>query len=326
MKIKFFASILMICCLMSAGCSENDLPSTEFLVLMRDTTANSASIHQLTVSNNSLCLLSTPYFSLPDDNYNYDTIVYWDSDKIAVSFPSFDATVDSDKTVFWANPTDLFFEDWSLTRNDATWILSNSDIGYSSELAFDVNGRTYFPICFYVDTDIHVLCSSLTRADEFSVCVFIFDVDTHTIRTVCCDDSFHKYDISPVMYPADSFQCYPLVDGFLYNEGANIYHIDGVSGEMQILFNESMIMNDIPLKDSYREVYWFFDSASFCNDHYMLSIPAYNELSGWYVALYDSNLIYKGCVYITETQIVLYDANNKKISHLEGAFYAYCYL
>ena len=258
----------------------------DILVLTRDTTANTASIQQLTVSDNSLSLSSTTYFSLPDDNYDYDTIVYWDSDKIAVSVSSFDATMNSDKTIFCADPTDLFFE----------------------------------------DSDIHVLCSSLTRADEFSVYVFIFDVDTGTMRTVCCDDSFHQYDISPVMYPAEPFQCYPLADGFLYNEGANIYHIDGVSGEMRSLFDESMVMDDIPLKDSYRDVYWFFDSASFCNGCYMLSVPAYNELPGWYIVLYDSELIYRGCIHITETRIVLYDADNKEISRLEGDFCAYCYL
>ena len=90
--------------------------------------------------------------------------------------------------------------------------------------------------------------------------------------------------------------------------------------------------NDLPsteflvFKDSYRDVYWFFDSASFCNGCYMLSVPAYNELPGWYIVLYDSELIYRGCIHITETRIVLYDADNKEISRLEGDFCAYCYL
>lgn len=330
MRLKVLILIWMLCCLLSLGCSvsETNSLSMELLTLTQDTTSSLTSIHKLTVSNDSLILHPTPCFSLSLNNYDSNTIIYWDPDKIAVSQPSFTAESTSDTTILSANSTDLFYNNWSLTYNDDTWILENTEIAYSNKFVFEADNRTYSPICFYVDVDasyIHVLCNSLTVANDFSVDIFIIDVNTGHMEYVCCDDSFHQHNISPVQYPLDSFYCSPLSDGFLYNEGVRIFKINGESGELQILFDENIIMNDIPLQDSYRDIYSFFDSVSFRNNHYALSLPAYNELTGWYVAFYDSTLIYKGCIHISETKITLYDSDNNIVCDLEGAFHAYCY-
>lgn len=330
MRLKVLILSLMLCCLISLGCSENENNSLsmELLTLTQDTTSSLTSIHKLSVSDDSLILHSTPYFSFSSNNYDSNTILYWNSDKIVVSQPSFTTESTSDTTILSANSTDLFYNNWSLEYIDDTWILANPEIGYSNEFVFEADNRTYSPICLYMDVDtsyIHVLCNSLTVANDFSVNIFIIDVNTGAMDYVCCDDSFHQYDISPVQYPLDSFYCSPLSDGFLYNEGVRIFKINGKSGELQILFDEDMIMNDIPLKDSYRDIYSFFDSVSFRNNHYTLSLPAYNELTGWYVAFYDSTLIYKGCIHITETKIALYDPDNNIVCDLEGTFHAYCY-
>ena len=327
MKTTVLISAALSLIIFLSGCavSDNSPIEANLLVVARDTENDAMAIKKLSVADNMLTLSPSPVLTLTEDGIDYDTVLYWDSDKAIISVNAESFLLSAEDTTVSAN-SNLYFESWSLAADDSSWLLSNDDTGYQKSLLFNTDGKDYTPVRFYADdANVYVLASHLSVASEFSVCIFTVHIDSGTVTILCLDESFRKFEITPVAYPMEFISVYPMPGGFLYNEGTRIFKIDAVTGDMSILFDENSVMNDIPLNDSDREFYSFFDMASYRDGFYILVNPAFNELSGRYVSFYNETLSYCGCILITENSIGLFSSSGERICEIDGEFYVYCY-
>ena len=230
-----------------------------------------------------------------------------------------------------------YYRDYVLEKNGDEWELTKSAKSIYKCIMIN-EGDLYSPLGFYVDESTHkiyILCIYNEVDYNANIGVFVFDNEKNNKEinfassVIFYKDNLNYLNISPPNYPYyfyNGTNIKPFENGFLYNEGANIYLIKSSTEEISLLLNETIILKDMPFLDTYRESYSFFSSIGYQEGYYFVSFIAWNSLAGMYVAIYDINLEYKGYISITENTITLFDKNNKSVDSINDSFLTRIYL
>ncbi len=180
------------------------------------------------------------------------------------------------------------------------------------------------PVSIYVEESSNMLYVVFNEFPNIcigsaSLATSLTTVDIKQMNTV-----FEKNEI-PIpyypMYDMSYINIFPCEDGFIYSDGAVIYHIEPATGEMEKLFCEDDILEEMPSLDSHRDFYGFFSGFGCQNGYYLLKFNAFNETWGEYVAIFDLEKNYQGFIKITENKLIITDSENNIIDEYEGKFY-----
>ncbi|MBO5383249.1 MAG: hypothetical protein J6A30_03010 [Ruminococcus sp.] len=171
--------------------------------------------------------------------------------------------------------------------------------------------HTKMHVCFQNNTGIYILSTDISS-----------DLTPPSITVL--DDLLESAEIEEPLYPyhvKGYMNIYGSEQGFLFNEGANVYIISPETQEINLLFSEKDIINPLPYFDSYREGYNFIYDCFYQNGFYLISFPALNELPGQYIVIYTKDSVYYGYIKITESALSMYDKDNRLIEEITGNFF-----
>lgn len=213
---------------------------------------------------------------------------------------------------YWLSPSD---QEGIYLLSDERGTLNRIDISEFEDIrllsmSVDIQ-HTKVYICFQNSTTIYILSTDIST-------------DLTTSSIIVLDDLLEAAEIEKPLYPYHTkgyMNIYGCEQGFLFNEGANVYIISPETQEINLLFSEKDIINPLPYFDSYREGYNFIYDCFYQNGFYLISFPTLNELPGQYIVIYTKDSVYYGYIKITESALSMYDKDNRLIEEITGKFF-----
>ncbi len=321
---KASLSILIITVfLLLSGCAKHDEKVSEFqfLLIGAGENQNELAVKSLVVDENILKLSEMPLCVLSADTFDADSIRYWNSKRIVINQDNLLKNYDITMTVETVTAVSLLCDEYFLKKEQETiWSLSDSVGQLNQSVRFEDSGINYTPIVMTDSQDgkkLFFFCNNLSgTADQFRFAIFELQLSNMKMSVFSINEEMAEHEIIAVQYPFDQSVVSAAEDGFLYNEGTRVFMIDAQTREMKVLFEENRVVTDSPIMDSYRETYTFFSGTAYQNNSYLLAFPAYNEIRGWYIAIYTDTGIYNGCVRISDYRIQLFNAKNEQLDEI----------
>lgn len=285
------------------------------------------SVHSLNLTVNlnreKLTLNSSPLYSLkvaPND-VNLIFPQYMTRDILVLGMAPESSSYKYTYTM--ANRDTFYYDDYTLIFNRESHMAQLMKSGDNAgDLDLTYQSGSIKPTSFFVDSngDIIVLGMVGSTLEESKLVVAHYTKVGNNLYDMIHYHEFldiwSKYDLSKVNCPtytkgSPNVAACGELDGFLYNETANLLYISSDGEKVTNVLTPDTIKGDMPFLDTYREFYGFFNDFSYQNGYYIASFPSYNYLEGMYVAFYQQSGKYSGCLLCTREKLTLFDSNNK---------------
>lgn len=294
---------------------------------------------EIDYSNNKLCIEEIPIYSMNAKEklteerifpqYISDERLVLREEPISSSYS--DLIISRQKNI-------LYYRDYVFTINEHNhkFTIEGSSERVANEFPLIHDGKYIIPSSFFVDEEGNVAILGMT-SEELEKSKLVTLLCKRKGDYFECGDVqeylniWEKYDLSKTNCPnyTENFvnvNVYSEKWEFLYNETEKLLIFSPYDGTEKCILDESSVTDAMPFLDTHRDYYGFFDGFSAQSDFYLAKIPAYNEIDGTYVIIFNSHGEFLGYVLCNVDGIKLYDEKNQCIDAIQGNYWPNLYI
>ena len=345
---RFIAILLALSLTTLAACSIEQPANTPHTASSPSATVDSrpetlSGVDLLIFNNENVHLSATPIqidfnnmelyageavFKLSSDSEPYDVIepIYMTDSLLVLPSEPLETDFNGDVVTDDATAQRFYYDDYTMNYSGeaGTFAVYQGNQLVAENLPLSSNGYAVIPASFFIDEDGRIIILGYYIGDMMSTNVVSLIYSNDDEEWIL--ENQHPYpnewnefggQLSIAQPIERNTSCSAELNGFLLNEGQNLFLISPYEGTAKKVISEETIEEVLPYLDTHRESYSFFYDFGYQEGHYIATFQTYNALPGMYAVFFSESGEYEGYLLCNENGVTLFDDTNQAVSSLD---------